>query len=227
VGGKLDLIILISRVKIFSLPKINYKMTQIYLISPPKIELNSFSKRLENALKTGLVPVFQLRLKDYQTSEIIKIAAEIQKICRDNNCLFLLNDFWQIALDCGFQGVHLGEGDGLVSAVRKKADKNFVIGVSCYNSRHLAIEAAENDANYVAFGAFFPTTTKEAKTQASPEILSWAGEILNLPCVAIGGINASNAAQVKEADFIAVISAIWNDAEGEVAAIQKLQRAIL
>lgn len=201
-------------------------MTQIYLISPPKIELNSFAKQLENVLKTGLVPVFQLRLKNYPVDEITKIAKEIHKICRDNNCLFLLNDFWQIALDCGFSGVHLGEGDGLISDVRKKADPNFVIGASCYNSRHLAIEAAENDANYVAFGAFFPTITKEAKTKAEVEILSWAGEILNVPCVAIGGINADNAVQVKEADFIAVISAIWSDKEGEVAAIQKLQRAI-
>lgn len=201
-------------------------MTKIYLISPPKIELNSFAKRLENVLKTGLIPVFQLRLKDYPANEITKIAKEIHKICRDNNCLFLLNDFWQIALENGFPGVHLGEGDGLISAVRKKSDPNFVIGASCYNSRHLAIEAAENDANYVAFGAFFPTTTKEAKTKAEPEILSWANEILNVPCVAIGGINADNAAQVKDADFIAVISAIWNDEAGEVAAIQKLHRAL-
>lgn len=200
-------------------------MTQIYLISPPKIELNSFSKRLGNILKTNLVPVFQLRLKDYQTSELIKIAQEINKICRDNNCLFILNDFWQIALDQGFSGVHLGEGDGLISSVRKKAPQNFVIGASCYNSRHLAIEAAENEANYVAFGAFFPTTTKEAKTKAEPEILSWANEILNVPCVAIGGINADNASQVKSADFIAVISAIWSDVD-EVAAIQKLHKAI-
>ena len=110
--------------------------------------------------------------------------------------------------------------------MKKKSDSNFVIGASCYNSRHLAIEAAEGDANYVAFGAFFPTTTKEVKTKAEPKILSWANEILNVPCVAIGGINADNVAQVKEADFIAVISAVWNDKDGEVAAIQKLHRAL-
>ena len=92
-------------------------MTQIYLISPPKIELKTFSKRLEDALKTGLVPVFQLRLKDYEKSEIVKIATEVKKICEQNSCLFLLNDFWQIALDIGAAGVHLGEEDGLISEI--------------------------------------------------------------------------------------------------------------
>ena len=203
-------------------------MTQIYLISPPKIELKSFSKRLENVLKTGLVPVFQLRLKDYEKNEIVKIASEVRKICEQNNCLFLLNDFWQIALEIGAAGVHLGEEDGLVSEVRKKSPKNFVIGASCYNSRHLAIEACEQGANYIAFGAFFPTSTKLAKTKAEIEILNWANEMLDLPTVAIGGINADNAEPLvkAKADFLAVISYVWDNSAGEVMALKKLNEKI-
>jgi len=203
-------------------------MTQIYLISPPKIELKTFSKRLEDALKTALVPVFQLRLKDYEKSEIVKIATEVKKICEQNNCLFLLNDFWQIALDIGAAGVHLGEEDGLISEVRKKSPTNFIIGASCYNSRHLAIESCEQGANYIAFGAFFPTSTKVAKTKAEIEILTWANEMLDLPTVAIGGINADNAAPLAkaEADFLAVISYVWDSASGEVAALKKLHEKI-
>jgi thiamine-phosphate pyrophosphorylase len=201
-------------------------MPKIYLISPPKIDLKSFAPRLENALKTKLIPTFQLRLKNYEKHEIIKIAKELNKICVQNNCLFILNDFWQIALEQGFAGVHLGEDDELINIVRKNADKNFVIGASCYNSRHLAINAIENGANYVAFGAFFETSTKQAKYKATPEILSWANEILDVLIVAIGGINQENASQIKQADFAAVISSIWNHPQGEKIAIKLLHQAL-
>lgn len=201
-------------------------MSQIYLISPPQIELKSFSKRLESALKTGLIPVFQLRLKNCEEKEIVKISKELNKICIQNNCLFILNDFWKIALEQGFAGVHLGEDDGLISNVRKSSGKNFVIGASCYNSRHAAINAIEDGANYVAFGAFFETLTKQAKTKATPEILSWAAEILNVPTVAIGGINQENANQIKQADFAAVISSVWNHSKGEGEAIKLLHKSL-
>jgi thiamine-phosphate pyrophosphorylase len=202
-------------------------MSQIYLISPPKFELKAFSKSLESALKTGLVPSFQLRLKDYEESEILKISKELQKICRDNNCLFLLNDFWKIALDVESDGVHLGEEDSLISEVRKGSPENFVIGASCYNSRHLAIEASEAGADYVAFGAFFPTTTKVTKSKAETEILTWGSEMLNLPIVAIGGINSRNSSSLVEsgADFLAVISYVWNHPLGEAVAIEELQKS--
>lgn len=201
-------------------------MSQIYLISPPKIDLKEFPKLLQNILKTNLVPVFQLRLKDYKNSDVKKIAIEIKKICQDYNCLFVLNDFWQIALEIGGPAVHVGEGDGLISQIRKNSPKNFVIGASCYNSRHLAIEAAEQGADYLAFGAFFPTATKIAKAKADLEILTWGNEILNLPIVAIGGINDQNAKSLLKADFLAVISYIWENKGNEIAALQKLHKII-
>lgn len=204
-------------------------MSQIYLISPPQFELKDFSTHLDKALKTRLIPVFQLRLKNYKNDEIFKIAKEIKKICQDNNCLFLLNDFWKIALDIGAGGVHLGDEDTTISEVRKQSPKNFIIGASCYNSRHLAIEATEAEASYIAFGAFFPTTTKEAKSKAEIETLIWANEILDLPTVAIGGINSQNVADLvkAKADFLAVISSVWNHPSGEVFAINELQKAII
>jgi len=203
-------------------------MTGIYLISPPSFEIKNFAPRLESALKTGLVPVFQLRLKDYPKDEIIKIAREIKKICEQNNCLFIINDSYEIALEVGAGGVHLGEGDGIISEVRKKSPQNFVIGASCYNSRHLAMEAGEQGADYIAFGAFFPTSTKIAKAKAEIELLEWGSEILNLPIIAIGGINDKNAGLLAKAgaDFVAVISSIWDDKDGEVAALKKLHQAI-
>lgn len=204
------------------------RMTKIYLISPPSFEIKTFAPRLEAVLKTGLVSVFQLRLKDYPKNEIIKIAHEVKKICAQNNCLFIVNDSPEIAWEVGAGGVHLGEGDGLVSEVRKKSPQNFVIGASCYNSRHLAMEAAEQGADYLAFGAFFPTSTKIVKAKAEIEILEWASEMLNVPIVAIGGINEKNAASLAKAgtDFVAVISSIWENKDGEVEAVKKLHDSI-
>ena len=203
-------------------------MSQIYLISPPSFDLKTFLPRLESVLKTGLVPVFQLRLKDYAKSEIIKISHEIKKICAQNNCLFILNDHLEIALEVGADGVHLGDEDGSIFEARKKSPQNFIIGSSCYNSRHLAMEAGEQGANYIAFGAFFETKTKVTKAKAEPEILEWASEILNLPIVAIGGIDDKNSKQLTKAgaDFVAVISYVWNHPLGEVIAIKSLHEAI-
>ncbi len=186
-------------------------MTKIYLISPPKIELKSFSKNLEEALQTGLVPVFQLRLKDCEKNDIKKIATELKKICADNNVVFLLNDDWQMALDIGASGVHLGADDGSIALARKNLPQNFVIGASCYDSRHLAMEAAEAGADYISFGAFFESKTKQSRGKPTTEILEWASEIMNLPIVAIGGITNENAGLLANAgaDFVAVISYVW------------------
>ena len=204
-------------------------MAQIYLISPPDFDIKTFAPHLESVLKTGLVPVFQLRLKDHQKNEIIKISQEVKKICQQNNCLFILNDNHEIALEVGADGVHLGEEDGAISEARKKSPQKFIIGASCYNSRHLAMEAGEWGADYIAFGAFFPTKTKIAKTKAEPEILEWASEMLNLPIVAIGGITDQNAAPLAKsgADFVAVISYVWDHAQGEAAAVKNLHKAII
>jgi thiamine-phosphate pyrophosphorylase len=199
-------------------------MAKIYLISPPKIDEKHFYSNLDQALKTGLVPVFQLRLKDYPKSQIFKIAKEIKKICSENNCLFIINDFIDIALEVSAGGVHVGIDDEKIAKIRQMTPKNFVIGASCYDSRHYAMKAGEAGADYISFGAFFPTTTKIAKAQPSPEILTWADEMLNLPIVAIGGINDQNASKLVShgADFLAVISYVWNHPEGIKTALKKL-----
>lgn len=201
-------------------------MSQIYLISPPKIESKTFLPRLERALKTNLVPVFQLRLKEYSNSEFTQIAKEIKKICDNNNCLFLLNDSLEIALNIGANGVHLGAEDGSILSARKNSPENFLIGASCYDSRHLAMEAGEQGADYLSFGAFFESKTKKSRGKPSLEILEWSNEILNLPTVAIGGITADNCAPLVKSgtDFISVISYVWDHPEGEEAALIKLSQ---
>jgi thiamine-phosphate pyrophosphorylase len=203
-------------------------MAQIYLISPPQIELKDFSSKLEKALKTGLVPAFQLRLKNYSPSEVKKISQEIKKICDNNNCLFLLNDFHEIALEIGASGVHVGIDDKKISQIRQNSPKNFVIGASCYDSKHLAMEAGEQGADYISFGAFFETQTKISRGKPSVEILNWASEILNLPIVAIGGINDKNCIELIKngADFLAVISYVWQHPLGVEIAIKNLHHTI-
>lgn len=204
-------------------------MSQIYLISPPKIELESFSSRLELVLKTSLVPAFQLRLKDYPDSEVKKIASELNKICQANNCLFILNDSLDIALEINASGVHLGVDDGSISLARQKSPKNFIIGASCYDSRHLAMEAAEQGADYISFGAFFPSKTKKSQGSPGLEIIQWSSQFMNLPIVAIGGITDKNSSSLVKsgADFISVISYIWDCPDGEVAAVKRLNDSII
>ena len=203
-------------------------MAQIYLISPPQIELKDFSLKLEKALKTGLVPSFQLRLKNYSSPEVKKISQEIKKICDENNCLFLLNDFYEIALEIGASGVHVGIDDKKISQIRQNSPKNFVIGASCYDSKHLAMEAGEQGADYISFGAFFETQTKISRGKPTVEILNWASEILNLPIVAIGGINDKNCGELIKngADFLAVISYVWQHPEGVEVAIKNLHQQL-
>ncbi len=191
-------------------------MTRIYLISPEKIEIRAFAKKLELVLKTGLVPAFQLRLKDCEFDDQIKIAKELKEVCHSNDCLFLVNDSFDVAAEVEADGVHLGVEDGSVAEIRNKSPKNFVIGASCYDSRHLASIAAEEGADYISFGAFFPSKTKKSRGNPQPEIITWAKEMLDLPVVTIGGINSENCYLMKDAgaDFISVISCVW-DQEGK------------
>lgn len=207
-------------------------MAKIYLISPPKIQLEPFKHDLQIALETGLVPVFQLRLKDYQKSEIKKIAFELKNICHKNKCLFILNDDVETAIEIGADGVHLGDEDGSVKKAReisqKKSIQNFVIGASCYDSRDAAITAAEEGADYVSFGAFFETKTKNAKTRATTEIIEWTNEMMDLPISVIGGINNENCKSLVKAgaDFVCVISYVWQHPNGIKKAIKDLYDAI-
>jgi len=203
-------------------------MAQIYLISPPEIELAKFAQSLELSLKTGLIPAFQLRLKNYETPQLKKISQELKKICDDHNCLFILNDYFDIAMEIGASGVHVGADDEKIAKIRLKAPENFLIGASCYDSRHLAMEAGEQGANYISFGAFFESPTKISRGKPTLEILEWANEMLNLSIVAIGGINADNCQKLVKsgADFLAVISYIWQHPSGPQFAIQHLHQQI-
>jgi len=195
---------------------------QLYLISPPAIDAG-FADRLAAALGAGPVAAFQLRLKGISDHEIAALAPPLQKICADHDVAFIVNDSIGLAKRLGADGVHLGQEDGTVADARAALGRDAQIGVTCHDSRHLAMEAAEQGADYVAFGAFFPTATKETKHVADPALLGWWRTITGIPCVAIGGITAENAKPLIEAgaDFLAVSGAVWNDPEGEAAAVRK------
>ena len=203
-------------------------MTKIYLISPPKIDLKSFSTQLNKALQTKLVPIFQLRLKDYSDKDIEVYTKELIKICRDNNCLFILNDNFELALNLGCDGVHLGADDinkNIIKNKPKNFPKNFLMGSSCYDSKHLAMESAEMGFDYLSFGAFFESKTKISRGKPDISIINWASEILNLPVVAIGGINANNCGifAKNNIDLIAVISFVWEHSSGVKKALEELE----
>jgi thiamine-phosphate pyrophosphorylase len=193
---------------------------QLYLISPPSIG-DDFVEQLRAAFDGGPVAAFQLRLKGLNEDEIARLAAPLQQLCAEYEVAFIINDSVALAKRLGADGVHLGQDDGDPAAARKLLGPEVQIGVTCHNSRHLAMEAGEAGADYVAFGAFFPTTTKETTHRPEPVILSWWSSVFELPCVAIGGITAENAPALVEAgaDFIAVSGAVWNHADGPGAGV--------
>lgn len=198
---------------------------QLYLISPLDVT-GSFPERLTRALEAAPVAAFQLRLKDIDQHEIARLAEPLQRICADRDVAFIVNDSISLAKRIGADGVHLGQGDGDPVEARKILGRGAQIGVTCHDSRHLAMEAGEAGADYVAFGAFFPTVTKAVEHQAAPDLLSWWQSLFELPCVAIGGITAENCAPLVRAgaDFLAVSGAVWR--EDEAAAVMGLHEAI-
>ncbi|MDA0780729.1 MAG: thiamine phosphate synthase [Rickettsiales bacterium] len=203
--------------------------TQLYIISPEKFELAKFKTDLEKSLATGKVSVFQLRLKNTDDEKIIGYSKEIIPICHKYNVQFILNDRPDLAAIVNADGVHIGEEqDGTVATARKLLGNKKVIGVSCYGSTDRALEMAEAGADYVAFGAFFPTQTKEPKARPKPDILKWWVTNCSIPCVAIGGIKADNCNEISKTgtDFIAVVSAIWQHPEGCEFATNELYEAI-
>jgi|TARA_B110000444_G_scaffold192155_1_gene181994 thiamine-phosphate pyrophosphorylase len=204
-------------------------LTKLYLISPSCLNINEFAILLEEVLSTGLVTCFQLRLKNIKDQEIINISKVLKPICKKNDVSFILNDRLDLANIVGADGVHLGEGDGSILDARKLLGPKAIIGVSCYNSKHLAMEAAEKGADYVAFGAFFETKTKKAKTKAKISIIEDWVFISDVPCVAIGGINPSNCHELVEAgaDFIAVVGSIWNNSDSPINAIKNFKSIIV
>ena len=194
---------------------------QLYLISPPQIDAD-FAERLRAALDAAPVAAFQLRLKGMDEDAIALSAEPLQRICADREVAFIINDSAELANRLGADGVHLGQGDGDVREARKLLGPTVQIGVTCHDSRHLAMEAGEAGADYVAFGAFYPTRTKETTHRPDPSILSWWSTVFELPCVAIGGITVANAAPLVRAgaDFLAVSSAVWDHAGGPAEGVR-------
>jgi thiamine-phosphate pyrophosphorylase len=195
---------------------------QLYLISPPVVDA-TFADALKSALSGSDVAAFQLRLKGLDDDAIARAAEPLQRICADYETAFIINDSMALAKRLGADGVHLGQGDGDPREARTLLGRDAQIGVTCHNDRHLAMEAGEAGADYVAFGAFFPTQTKEVKYVADPATLSWWITLFGTPCVAIGGITPANAQPLVEAgaDFIAVSAAVWSDPSGPQAAVAK------
>lgn len=195
--------------------------SRLYLITPPVFELAAFSQALKDALAGGDVAAVQLRLKDVSDADVLRIGAALKPIVQRAGPAFILNDRPDLAARLNADGVHIGQQDASYASARAAVGKYKIVGVTCHNSRHLAMEAAEAGADYVAFGAFYPTTTKEPKTQADPELLEIWSEIAQTPCVAIGGITIDNAEPLVRAgaDFLAVSAGIWNHAQGPRAAV--------
>jgi thiamine-phosphate pyrophosphorylase len=196
---------------------------QLYLISPPDLGDN-FADRLTKALDAAPVAAFQLRMKEVSDEVILAMAEQLMPICAERDCAFVLNDRADLAARLGADGVHLGRSDGGIREARALLGKDVQIGATCHDSRHFAMEAGEAGADYVAFGAFYPSETKETTHRPDPEILSWWSNMFVLPCVAIGGITADNAVPLIEAgaDFLAVCGAVWNHPEGEAAGVRAI-----
>ena len=194
---------------------------RLYLISPPRLSAANFLGPLKEALKGGDVASFQLRLKNVSDDEIRRTVDILRPVVQANGTAFILNDRPDLAAELGCDGAHIGQEDARYEAARA-ALPDGIVGVTCHDSRHLAMDAAEAGADYVAFGAFFPTQTKEPKTQASPEILQWWSEMMVVPCVAIGGITIANARALVEAgaDFLAVSAGVWEHPGGAEAAVR-------
>ncbi|MCJ1960007.1 thiamine phosphate synthase [Novosphingobium mangrovi (ex Hu et al. 2023)] len=193
--------------------------TQLYLISPLEVG-GDFPQRLERALDAGDVAAFQFRVKDIDQHEAVRLAEPLQAICAARGVAFIVNDSISLAKRLKADGVHLGQDDDTVEEARKALGMDAQIGVTCHDSRHLAMEAGDAGADYVAFGAYFPTTTKETKHVAGTDLLEWWQAIFEIPCVAIGGITPENCVDLvrKGADFIAVSGAVWNGDEAEAVA---------
>jgi thiamine-phosphate pyrophosphorylase len=195
---------------------------RLYLITPPTLEPVAFGEALKRALDGGDVASLQLRLKNVSDDEIRRAAETLMPIAQRTGVAFILNDRPDLAAKLGADGVHIGQDDMPYAQARELMGPDRVVGVTCHDSRHLAIDASEAGADYVAFGAFFPTNTKDAKTRADVELLAWWSEVMVVPCVAIGGITAENARSLVEAgaNFLAVSAGVWGHNQGPAAAVR-------
>jgi thiamine-phosphate pyrophosphorylase len=189
---------------------------QLYLISPLDVS-GEFPRRLEAALDAGPVAAFQFRVKGVDQHQAARLAGPLLEVCRARDVAFIVNDSIALAKRVGADGVHLGQGDGTVGEARDALGREAQVGVTCHASRHLAMEAGEAGADYVAFGAFFPSETKASEHRPELELLEWWQSLMEIPCVAIGGITPANGAPLIEAgaDFLAVSNAVWAGDEAE------------
>ena len=199
---------------------------KLYLISPQEVG-GPFPDRLRAALEPGIAAAFQLRVKDVDDHQLARLAEPLQRICADADVAFIVNDSVNLAKRLGADGVHLGQSDGDVREARELLGPSAQIGRTCHDSRHLAMDAGEAGADYVAFGAFFATATKPSDYRPDPSILTWWSTIFEIPCVAIGGITPDNAKPLVDAgaDFLAVCQSVWG--KGDPAAAVKAFAAVL
>jgi thiamine-phosphate pyrophosphorylase len=195
---------------------------RLYLITPAKLEPRAFAEDLKRALGAGDVACLQLRLKDASDDEIARATDALMPIAQRADAAFILNDRPDLAARLGCDGAHVGQQDASYAQARAAMGRERIVGVTCHDSRDLAFDAGEAGADYVAFGSFFPTTTKEVQFRADVELLAWWAEFMTVPVVAIGGITVDNARPLVEAgaDFLAVSSGVWNCQGGPAAAVR-------
>ena len=201
---------------------------RLYLITPDFTDLAAFLPAAEAALGAGDVAALQLRLKGADEASIAEAVAGLQPLCRAADVALILNDRPDLAAKLDCDGVHIGQSDGAFAAARSAVGRERIVGVSCHASRDLAMDASEAGADYVAFGAFYPTATKATEHRPDPEILEIWQESMLTPCVAIGGITAENCRPLVTAgaDFLAVCAGVWAHPEGPAAAVRALNREI-
>ena len=200
---------------------------RLYLITPSRID-NPFEwvSTLEAALDAGDVACLQIRLKDLDHDTLARTVDVLRPPAQRQGVAVLLNDHPELAFELGCDGVHIGQDDAPYAQARKALGPNAIVGVTCHASRHLAMEAGDAGADYVAFGAFYPTTTKDVLHHADPELLEWWNQLFTVPSVAIGGITTENARPLIEAgaDFLAVSSGVWDHPQGPAAAVREFER---
>ncbi|WP_188899330.1 thiamine phosphate synthase [Caldovatus sediminis] len=201
---------------------------RLYLITPPAFEPDALAGELARALDAGDVAALQIRLKGASDDAIRRATDALRPIAQERGVAVIMNDRADLAVELGCDGAHLGQEDGDHAAARRLLGPDRTLGITCHASRDLAMRAGEIGADYVAFGAFFPTGTKEIVHLADPEILAWWSELFELPCVAIGGITPANCAPLVRAgaDFLAVVGAVWNHPEGPAAGVRAMDAAI-
>lgn len=202
---------------------------ELYLITPPTIDdLDAFAGTLSDTLATGAVACVQLRLKGVEDAAIVEAAKAIMPVCHKHDVAFILNDRADLAAELDADGVHLGQEDGDIKVARALLGHDKDIGITCHDSMDLAFQAGEAGADYVAFGAFFDTDTKDASTRPELDILTTWDEVTTLPSVAIGGITVDNCRTVAEAGahFVAVCGGVWNHPAGPVEAVRQFQEIL-